>query len=70
MTDGAQWGTDVTRDAYVPLKLFGPGNDPSAAFPYDRFRFQVKTLDQVKQSQEIIQRIIERRHPSQNFRVH
>ena len=69
VTDGAQWGTDVTRDAYVPLTLFGPGNDPSAAFPYNRFRFRVKSLDQVEDSKLIIHRIIEGRHPNQNIRV-
>jgi hypothetical protein len=69
VSDGAQWGVAVKRDAYVPLKLFGPGNDQSAPFPYDRFRFRVKTLDQVKNAEEIIQNIIERRHPDQNIRV-
>lgn len=70
VSDGVPWGTAVTRDAYVPLGLFGPGADQSAPVPYDRFRFRVKTLDQVENTQAIISNIIERQHPDQDIRVH
>lgn len=67
--DGASWGSGVKRDAYVPLRLFGKGADQNAPFPYDRFRFRVESLDEVKQTQKIIQAIVERRHPDQNVHV-
>lgn len=69
VTDGAQWGSDIRRDAYVPLNRFEKETDQTEPFRYDRFRFRVRSLDLVKSTEAIIQKIIEQRHPDQNVRV-
>jgi len=69
VTDGAEWGKDVKRDAYVPLKLFGTESAKDVPFPYDRFRFRVESIDQVEQTHSIIQEIINKRHPDANVRI-
>ena len=69
VSDGAQWGANISRDAYVPLNLSEPGTNQNEPVRYDRFRFQVKSIDQLENSRAIILNIIERRLPSQNIRV-
>lgn len=65
VSDGAPWGAALTRDAYVPLSLFGPNGDQKM---YDGFRFRVESLHQVKTTRDIIQKVIEQRHPDAEFR--
>lgn len=64
VSDGVPWGAALTRDAYVPLSLFGPDEDRKV---YDGFRFRVESLDQVKATRDIIQKVIEQRHPDEEF---
>ena len=69
VTNGASWGGALTRDAYVPLKLPGTGSDSSLPSAYDRFRFRVENLDQVENTQAIIQNIMQRRSRELSIRV-
>lgn len=69
VTDGAAWGSDVKRDAYVPRRVLSQDADQSAALFYDRLRFRVDSLNEVKPTEEIIQAIVEQRHPDQSVRV-
>lgn len=65
VSDGAPWGAALTHDVYVPLSLFGPDGDRKV---YDGFRFRVESLDQVKTTRDVIQKVIEQRHPDGQFR--
>ena len=69
VTDGAPWSKALTRDAYVPLGLFDGRNDSSTPSPCDRLRFRVERLDQVQNTREIIQQIMDQRHPGQSLRI-
>jgi hypothetical protein len=69
VTEGASWGSGLKRDAYVPIRLFAAGSDQSGMSSYHRFRFRVRSLDELKPTHQIIQAIVERRHPDKSLGV-
>lgn len=62
---------DITRDAYVPLKLFGPGSSATQnpAFHVDSIRICVQSLDRVNATKTVIRNVLEKRHPQAVFRL-
>jgi hypothetical protein len=59
----------VAAYGYVPLKLFSPESNQEGPPSYDRLRFRLESLGKVQDSQSIIEKVIERRHPKQNIRA-
>ncbi|MCS7468727.1 ABC transporter permease [Stieleria sp. ICT_E10.1] len=66
---GADWASDLIYDGYVPHTLFEPNSELDSSPKYDRLRFKAKTLDDAKFANELIRKIIERRHPDKKIRV-
>lgn len=66
VTDGAQWGEEVKRDAFVPL-MIGGTDDKSNTF--DRIRLHVGSIDQVEDTQAVVRNVVEARHPDQDIHV-
>lgn len=67
---GAQ-AKEVVRDAYVPLKLFGPaiGEGLESEFQYDRVCVRVERLDQVDDARSIIRNVLKIRGQNAAFQV-
>lgn len=70
MSEGAEWGVPVVRDAWVPVTLFTSADDDGALPRYDRLRVRVSRLEQVDDTRSVIQALMEARHPDHDIRVH
>lgn len=69
VSNGASWGKALTRDVYVPSGFSETGNETIASALFDRFRFRVERVDQVENTQEVIQNIVERRFAGRGVRI-